>query len=767
MAANETGPHTVNHLQTGGLVSGAGILIQTRDDLTNRGGVITGANALVMRAGGDITLTTSGDIGVTASHLAAGGGLLAAAGGDISAQSGPDVHDRSSVIKRSGALVFGGGGNVDLHNRKTITTSSHTSTNAPASLVAGGDVVVDAGRDVNVKGSLLSAGKHASISAGRDVAISAAREEETHFYSRKETGFGFGWSAKNGSATASQGWRRKSDVIATEATSAAPSLVQGGADVGIAANRDIMISASDIMSGGDVVVAAGKNLSLLAQTDIARSMQSHKESFVGVRATVGENVSGALDQLRKALKTARSGHGGAGYEAIAAASGALQAIDGALQLVNPTVTASVTVGASRSNSSSQTWQETARPATITAGGDIALFSGQDMHLQASQLKAGNDLLLDAGRNLLIESAQPRYGSAQSSSSASASVGVGASAGLTGANAGITASGSYANAHPELQGMANVNALLEAGNTLVSRSGNDTTIAGATVKAPDVPLDVGGNLTIASRQDTERSRSNAFNIGGSVIVGPSGNVSGSLNLGGGYSKSDKAWVNQQTAIIADNRLDIRTGGHTQIDGAIVASRTGDLRQDTGTLTVTDIHDFDKAESVNGQVGVNFSVGDNGSKDGAKGGEASGQTGGATQPGAVNALGKLTGGNFSGSYANHDCEQFTRGMIGAGEIIIRDEANQRQDVASINRDLTKAQEIIKDERAEVEFHACTSALNQIATGFEGIRSGLQNIGAAAACGFGQLPRDIRDAVTDAARRPWPLRRNAGWRGDGNRR
>ena len=155
------------------------------------------------------------------------------------------------------------------------------------------------------------------------------------------------------------------------------------------------------------------------------------------------------------------------------------------------------------------------------------------------------------------------------------------------------------------------------------------------------------------------------------------------MGDGQGSSRGQWVTEQTAFLARNKLDAYVENHTQIDGAVLNSASGDLKLDTGTLGFSDITDYDKATQMSGQVGL-------------------------TTPGAG---GKMPGVTLQGSYASHDTEQKTRATIGEGEIVIRDEKKQQeiekagktQELASINRDVTKAQEITKDERAGVKVYA----------------------------------------------------------------
>ncbi len=49
------------------------------------------------------------------------------------------------------------------------------------------------------------------------------------------------------------------------------------------------------------------------------------------------------------------------------------------------------------------------------------------------------------------------------------------------------------------------------------------------------------------------------------------------------------------------------------------------------------------------------------------------------------GENTGGSISGSYESHDKEQINRATVTEGEITIRNQDEQTQDVATLNREV----------------------------------------------------------------------------------
>jgi filamentous hemagglutinin len=364
--------------------------------------------------------------------------------------------------------------------------------------------------------------------------------------------------------------------------------------------------------------------------------------FAGLQLKVSQNVSGAMRQIAQTPGLAKSGYGNPAYQAIGAMSAALNLTQGVLSLTNPTVSASLTLGASGSKSHSEAWSNTAVGTTIKAE-SLVLNAGRNVRLQGVQAKITTDIAIDAGRHVTIESAQSTAGSSLAQSSWNVGVGVGGScSAASGCTGGLYLEGGAAQAKASNWSVTQLNSHLNAGGNVHIGSLKNTTLAGAVVTAATIDLKVGGNLTVASRQDTAHGSSSSSSAGGSLTIGlGTSPVSGTLNLGGGKSASDLAWVKEQTGLYAKDKLDVYVEKHTQVNGGVMNSDTGNLKLDTGTLGFGDIQDHDRAMSINGQVGVGLGLQQNGT----------GQTG---QP----------SGTVSGSYASHTIEQVTKATIGEG-------------------------------------------------------------------------------------------------------
>ena len=108
------------------------------------------------------------------------------------------------------------------------------------------------------------------------------------------------------------------------------------------------------------------------------------------------------------------------------------------------------------------------------------------------------------------------------------------------------------------------------------------------------MDTGRDLTLSSQQDSARHDSKQAGSSGGLSVAVSGTGAGgslSLSLSRDNIHSDYGSVQEQTGIFAGNGgVDISTGGHTQLDGAVIASTAAaeKNRLETGTLGWRAIH-----------------------------------------------------------------------------------------------------------------------------------------------------------------------------------
>lgn len=309
-----------------------------------------------------------------------------------------------------------------------------------------------------------------------------------------------------------------------------------------------------------------------------------------------------------------------------------------------------------------------------------------MTIAGSDISAVNDVTLVAGNNIDIKASQGSFGS--QSNDSHQSVG----AGINFGSDGIGFTGNMAMGEGELdrEGTTHTNSHITAGKNLTVTSGNNTSIVGGNLSGTDISMDVGGDLTLASVQDKGKVEGERWDVAANLTVGAG--VSGGASVGKGETQGSSAWVNEQSSIIGSSSVTIRTEGHTQIDGAVIANQDaegndlGNLSLDTGTLGFSDIKDHDKEDSY--YLNVGFNAGDNT---------------GTNQPESGNTY------TASGSLSSHDKEQINRATVGDGTITVRD--NSEQDLSGLNRDTTVAQEVTKDESSSTELYASSTSVESV--------------------------------------------------------
>ncbi|MGH1571827.1 hemagglutinin repeat-containing protein [Methylobacterium sp. P31] len=438
VGAVSTGPLGQTALQAGGLVSAGDLAIFTRGDLVDRGGTLTARGDLTLSAGGAVLIApqpvtghslVAGRTSAVATDTTTNAGALVAAGGDLTILAGGALSVLGSTVTAGRDALLAARGPVTiasvLDSVSTTTfvrpdglfSSSRTlvnqtsQTNVPSlvaaggdlaivsssdiavkasHLVAGGNATVIGGQDISVVGTAIVAGQQVTLGAGRDLNIAPSLDRTVLTYAHSVSGVGIGGNATDNGASVWAGYHSKSSLQARDTTTAA-SLVVGGSGVLLAAGRDATLTAADLVSGGDLAIRAGRDLSLLSQGQLEHDIAVRRQSFAGIRASVSQNVTSAINDLQDAGRIFNSGYGGSTYQAIGVVSGTLKTVDEVLQLIHPTVSASLTLGASSSKSRSDQLVETQHPSTIQAAGVSAWRRGATCTCRAprSRLAAGS------------------------------------------------------------------------------------------------------------------------------------------------------------------------------------------------------------------------------------------------------------------------------------------------------------------------------------------------------------------------------------------
>lgn len=650
-----------------------------------------------LSASGSVRLDAGEHAAVAGSDIAAGKDIRIA-GKSVSVIGGQENHSHSSEKKKSGLGAGSGDGFHSIWGKESKKRQGESTLNTGSNLLAGGDVSITAREsDVNVIGSQITAGNDISLDAARDVNITPGRESASASETEQKSGFGLQLSHGGSSASIGIGYGASKDRRSESHSINAKSGLSAGNDVNITAGRDANLQAADVDAGRDVNLNAARDVNLLAATDVSNYQEMHEKLFAGVKATVSENVSGAVDTIKDTAS--RLGDVSDGISAANAASSVLKSYDTIKNIANGgnLVGVSITTGFEHEKSKSSSTTGTAVTTDITAGRSVTVDAGRDLTSKGSQISAGfdgagypvvsdddktGDITLKAGRDIMLESAQNTAQSSSSHHSARAGSGMQLGVGIMGPAADISAGSGKSHS----SGMSHTNTHITGTGAIVVESGRDTMLSGAVVAGDTVTADVGRDLTIISVPDTGRSKDRSASAGISFGGGEGGTKLSVIHLGGGKGSGSTKWVDEQSGLVSDGRMDVSVGGNTHLGGGRIVSESGDLTLDTGTITHEDISGHRKYEGIHANAGIDL-------------------TGGVGVPG--NPTGNNT---IAGSTRKDDTQQQVRATVGAGEIIIRDEERQASLEASgataateeLNRDPDKAYEITKDKHTELDFY-----------------------------------------------------------------
>ncbi len=632
--------------------------------------IASGANTQIL-AGRDVTteaaqVTAKGDIGV-------------AAGRDVTLNTATesDYHYKEQTKTKKGFLS----------KKTTHTIEENSATRESGSLLSGDNVQVVAGNNLLVNGSAVAGDGDVKLKAGNNVDIVAATNSDTswRFKEEKKSGLmgsgGIGFTI--GSSKSTQDLREKG----TTQSQSFSTVGSTGGSVDIAAGNQLHVGGADLVAGKNMALT-GDSVTIEPGHDRLTSDQTFKQKSSGLTIALSGAVGDAVNTAASTAMEVKDQSDGrlAALQATKAALSGVQAVqanrlaeaaNGSDPTNNGAFGVMASIGGQSSKSTSHSEQDKTTGSTLIAGGNLAIkATGQgnaansgDITVAGSQLKAGKDLTLNAAQDINLTSAADTNKLTGSNSSKGGSIGIGITAGPNGAGITVSASVNAARGSEKGNGTSWNETTLDAGQNVNLTSGRDTVLKGAQVNGDKVTADVGRDLTLSSLQDSDKynSKQQSMNAGASYTWG-AGSGSGSFSISRDKMKSNYDSVQEQTGIFAGKGgFDINVGNHTQLDGAVIASRADadKNRLETGTLGFTDINN--KAEYKVEHQGVGFSSG-------------AGVAG--------NLVSNMASTMLAGMGGSGHAEGTTQSAVADGAIIVRDQANQKQDVSTLSRDTDHA-------------------------------------------------------------------------------
>ena len=698
--------HSTDNARTT-ITAGGDLTLVAGQDINSQAAGLAAEGDVAMQAGRDVNLmaeeTTQGDSykakkKVEINESVRQDSTEIVSGGNTTIVAGRDVNSEAAQVIASGDIGIGAGRDINLETatesdyhfkEETKTkkgfmkkTTTHTveedsATREAGTLLSGDNVTLVAGNDLLVKGSAVVGDGNVSLNAGNDIDIVAATNTDSTYRLEEKKKSGMFSGGGIGVTIGTNKSRYEMNDEGTTQSESFSTVGSTGGNVSINAGGQAHIGGADIIAGKDLSI---KGDSVLIEP--GRDARTHDESFEQEQNGLTIALSGAAGSaINSAVTTAQSvsDESDDRLAALKIAQGVMSGVSTgqAMELAQATTgdasTAfgiSASVGTQSSKSESHSGQNTATGSTLTAGDNVSITAtGGDITVIGSQIKAGLDVVLNAADDINLISSQNTQWLEGENSSSGGAIGIGIGMGESGAGINISASGNASRGSESGNGTQHNETTIDAGNRISINSGDDTTIAGAQVSGNSVVADIGGDLTISSLQDSNYYDSSQKSISGGASFS-FGTMTGSAGISAANDKMDSDYnsVIEQSGIFAgDGGFDITVGGHTQLDGAVIAS-TGSADKnhlDTGTLGFSDIGN--KAEYSTEHQGAGIS------------------TGGSI---AENFIGNMANGVLVGAGGEGEASGTTKAAISAGDITIRDKENQQQDVADLSRDAEHA-------------------------------------------------------------------------------
>ena len=581
---------------------------------------VEGAVVSQVKGKGDVTLTAK-NLRAEGAQLESEAKLMAIAENDLVLNGAKESRDFEEFHKtKSGSVA---------KVTKTSLDQQHSVTQV-GTQVSGKEVVLSAGHDVKAKGIQAIADDNLHVQGGHDVDIAA---DTNHFKNKRVetkktrgvfTGGGIGITFGSKSEKhdyETEGWTQ-SDARSTLGSMNGNIRVSAGNHTNVLGTDMITPNTNRIdIEGAAVKVEAGK--------DIIERKEGHEYKQSGVTIALSTPVTDMAQAAYNSVKRSQQVTNGklkalyavkAAEEAIMSAQnvGKVTETLDALRAGNmqntgttssPSVKISIGYGSQKQTQSSESQSISHQKSTVSTG--TFNVKARDEKLSFEGVEANAKLMALSGKKgIEIKGVKDEEHQHTKNKSVGGSVGVFVGTNGNSYGIGIEGSVNVAKGKSNSDSERWQNSHLQADKLITNSEAGNLSLDAANLNAKRWEADI-QNLTVTSRQDTEKyeSKQTSASASGSVAYGSGGGASVSASYN--KAKVDYAQVNEQAGIrVGEDGMDANIHNHTQLNGAIIESDADASKNHfkTKSLTHTDIENKSeiKTESASisaGSGGVN--------------------------------------------------------------------------------------------------------------------------------------------------------------------
>ncbi|MFA1260174.1 hemagglutinin repeat-containing protein [Xanthomonas axonopodis pv. fascicularis] len=549
---------------------------QRSSETTHLGTTVQGAGSVVLAAGNDLNLT--------AAQVGAGKSMALQAGRDINSVAAVDSSssDRSTVTKSN-----------------SLAASSDDEAVRGTQLGAGDNIVMQAGRDLTLASTAVASQTGGiALAAGNDIKLLATQEQHDAVVdkeTRKKT-------ALSGKTVTTHDETHDSLAITSSLS---------GEKISVAAGNDLLSQGTQIVGTGDVVLAAGNNLTLETAQSTHSEAHDKKTVKTGLFGSGGIGFTIGKQTVKTEADIANVSHTGTTVGSlegnITLVAGNKLAISGSdvMALQGDLTAKAKDIAITEVHDTSSSEQRT----EFKQGGLSVTLSAAALNLAQAAVNSGEAGKKAEGDTRMqalagASAAYSAYGAGKAASSVMNADTAKGAAQAANVSIAVTVGGSQSESETKQRSATSKGSTLQAGGSDI-KAGNNLLLA------------ADNNITLEAAQDTfeqhSTSKSKSAAVGVAITYGADGFAAGvTASASGSRGKADGMDVTQRNShLSAGNTATLISGNDTNLKGAVLSANSvladigGDLNieslQDTSTYASKD-------KAVGGSVtfGIGFSA-----------------------------------------------------------------------------------------------------------------------------------------------------------------
>ncbi|MDR2573123.1 MAG: hemagglutinin repeat-containing protein, partial [Desulfovibrio sp.] len=497
---------------------------------------------------------SGGNVNLSSLNVVNTGGMLR--GGTLNVAALNDIFNNSGFMRGDTVNLLAGGDIVSQTlTQKDPGNSRNTSALPQAGIAAGNDLTAVAGNDLTIRGSNVYAGGEAALSAGRDLSV-ATVTSEFHL---------------------DHGKKLKVDKV----THTGSTIVAGGG-LTMTAGRDLTVAGSRAAAGGEALLAAGNNLSVVSVRDTYSASSQTTSSNGGL---LGGSSSSSF---RRSSSANVSSDIVAGGELTLQAGGRTRGVtfaDGNIAVVgsslsagdnlNLTATGNI-LALSGQNSSSRSSSSSSgnflggsarasgsssltQVASSLTGVNVTLDAGRNVTLQASNLGAANDAALVArGGDIQLLDAQ----NLSSSWSKSSQTGLG----LGGGGDFLSFYGTQSRKQTSVNSNSAGSQVVTNNSAQISAGRDVVMVSGQVLAGNDLGVNAGRDVNILAGENTTWSslekKSQGVGLGALISLEKIDFFAGYQNKASGVT--ERASTAQSSVLASGNNINVSAGNNINVE-----------------------------------------------------------------------------------------------------------------------------------------------------------------------------------------------------------